>query len=76
MCREKYTETIRNISLLSIIAVRRGSKRVGAAWSAVVQGNSLVCSLEYSQVTNLMIGTGLRNISCRINKEDTKAQLV
>ena len=40
--------------------------------SVVVGGNSLIHSLEHSQVTDLVI---INNISCRINGDDVKSQL-
>ena len=43
VCREKDTERIRTIFLLSIIAVRRESKRVGP--EVAFGGNSLIGSL-------------------------------
>ena len=43
--------------------------------SVVVGGNSLIRSLEYSQVSRLVIYIVFRNISCRIDKDGIQAQL-
>ena len=43
--------------------------------SVVVGGNSLIHSLEHSQVTNLGISIQFRKSSCRINRRDVKTQL-
>ena len=43
--------------------------------SVAVGGNSLIRSLEYSQVAKLMIGIVLRNILRPIDKDDIQAQL-
>ena len=42
----------------------------------VVGGNSLIRSLECSQVASFLIGIRLNNISCPIDKDGIKAQLL
>ena len=44
--------------------------------SVVVGGNSLIRSLECSQVASFLIGIRLNNISCPIDKDGIKAQLL
>ena len=53
------------------------SKEAVKEWvqSVVVGGNSLICSLQYSQVTWLLIGISFRNSSFSIDKDGIQVQL-
>ena len=68
--------TLKQLVLSSYSPALRSEEAV-KEWvqSVVVGGNSLIHSLEHSQVTNLEISIRFRNISCQINKDDLNAQL-
>ena len=68
--------TLKQLELLSFSPPLQSEEAV-KEWvqSVVVGGNSLIHSLEHSQVTNLKIRIGFRKISCRINVDDVRTQL-